>query len=125
MSDERKCDLCNGPLRFQWSDTHGVGVCCRCGLPYTIFHYEGEGDARQRVEKPPSVAIRDEWMPLTRRYWEETHRRVWPASYDMGFLRDRGCSYSGATRDDLEQFDNWLNTHITDWPKPAEEETAA
>ena len=118
------CECCREPLRFQWCDTHGVGACVRCGLPYTIYHYEEIDGKRQRVDKPPSVAIKTEWLALGVRYWEETKRRVFPAAYDMGFLSGSGRSYSGATEEDCAQFNEWLTAHKGEWPKDAEESAA-
>lgn len=112
------CEICGERLTFQWSDTHGVAVCINCGLPYTIYHYEGEGESRKRVKRPPLVAIKPEWVEIGRKYWAETHRRVFPASYDMGFLRGRECSYSGASLDDCRHFDDWLEQHKDMLPKP-------
>ena len=119
-----KCVVCDSDLSFQWSDTHGVGVCWRCGMPYTVYHYEGEGDERKRVDKPPAPAIFEEWIPVGRRYWEETKRRVFPASFDMGFLSRRETSYSGATPGDVRAFDDWLEAHKDELPKPREQSTA-
>ncbi len=83
MSDQL-CDCCGESLSFQWSDTHGVGVCCRCGLPYTIYHYEGPEGETKRVDKPPAVALTAEGVEIAKRYWGETKRRVYPAVYDIG-----------------------------------------
>jgi hypothetical protein len=90
-------------------------------MPYTIYHYEGEGDARKRVDKPPSSPIFEEWIPVARRYWEEKKRRVFPACFDMGFLSRRETSYSGATTDDCREWDKWLDLHKDELPKKREE----
>lgn len=97
------CTVCETRLGFQWSDTHGVGVCLACGMPYRIFHYEGE----ERVEKPPEPALNDEGVTLARRYWAAKRRRVFPGCYDMGISGRRGTSYSGATQQDIEEFEDW------------------
>lgn len=106
MSERQKCDCCGSDLRFQWSDTHGVGVCTNCGLPYTIFHYEDN----KRVEKPPAVALTDEGVAVAKRYWNEKQRRVFPAYFDMGIGRN-GVSYSGATPSDCRAFSDWYQQH--------------
>jgi len=65
MSEARmKCDCCENDLAFRWTDTHGVGACIRCGLPYTILHYEGEGSNRQRIEKPPEAALTSDGVSI-------------------------------------------------------------
>lgn len=113
VADCMKCELCNEDFTFQWSDTHGVGVCVTCGLPYRIYHYEGDGSDSKRVDKPPEVAIRDEAMPLARAYWAEKRRRVFPACYDMlgPSPRSGGRTYSGATADDVREFDGFVEAH--------------
>lgn len=105
---EQNCECCGDRLAFRWSDTHGVGVCYQCGLPYTVYHYEGD----TRVEKPPTVAVTPEGVEIAKRYWSEEHRRVFPAAYDMGILGSRGWSYSGATEDDCRKFADWYAAHV-------------
>lgn len=110
---ETTCAVCEKRLLFRWSDTHGVGVCDTCGLPYTIYHYENDA----RVEKPPSIAVKEAWLPLAREYWTETNRRVFPGAFDMGIFRSRGSrTYSGATDDDMRDFDDWLKARQDRWP---------
>jgi hypothetical protein len=101
------CECCNEPLRFRWSDTHGIGVCSNCGMPYTIYHYEGNV---RLTDKPPEIAIQPEGVALAKRYWAETHRRVFPAAFDMGIGRG-GRSYSGATAEDCEAFAAWMKVN--------------
>lgn len=109
MSDDTPatCLVCNSPHGFQWTDTHGVGVCHRCGAPYTVFHYAASESGNKRVDKAPEIALNPEGVVLARRYWAETQRMVYPAAYDMGFLSGRSTTYSGATQDDLNAFEEW------------------
>ncbi len=84
-----------------------------CGLPYRIYHYEND----VRVSRPPSVEIKEEWLILGREYWRETHRRVFPGAFDMGVFRSRGGrTYSGATEDEMREFDDWMNERKSRWP---------
>jgi hypothetical protein len=108
MTERQKCDCCGEDLSFQWSDTHGIGVCYRCGLPYTVYHYENN----ERVNKPPAVALTTEGVEIAKRYWVETHRRVYPAVYDMGILHGRRTSYSGATESDCAAFREWYKQNV-------------
>ena len=40
------CDICKTENpSWAWTDTHGVARCCKCGAPYRLYHYEGEGEA--------------------------------------------------------------------------------
>lgn len=114
-----KCICCEDDLAFQWSDTHGVGACIKCGMPYRIFHYEGPEGAQKRVEKPPECCILEVWQPIGKRYLQETGRRVFPAEFDMGFGRE-GRSYSGATPDDHSAFWKWIDEHKDEMPKKSE-----
>lgn len=112
---EQKCECCDSRLVFQWSDTHGVGVCTTCGLPYTLFHYEDN----KRVEKAPEMSLTAEGLAIAKRYWSEEKRRVFPAYFDMGIGRN-GVSYSGATQSDCRAFNDWYQKHY-----PRTEESAA
>ena len=85
-----------------------MGVCCRCGLPYTVYHYEND----KSVNKPPEVALTPEGVEIAKRYWAETQRRVYPACYDMGILHGRGSSYSGATEGDCAAFSAWYKENV-------------
>lgn len=101
-----KCECCENDLSVRWTDTHGVGACSSCGLPYTILHYEGEGSSRQRVEKAPEAALHPDGVAIAKEYWSEKKMRVFPGVYDMGMDRS-GRTYSGATRDEISTFDKW------------------
>ena len=57
---------------------------------------------------------------MARQYWEETKSRVFPAVYDMGLER-AGRTYSGASREECEAFDGWMETHKAEWPATADE----
>lgn len=108
------CAICDRELYFRWSDTHGVGVCSNCGLPYRLYHYD-END--KRIEKGPEIAIKPEWVAIGKRYWDEKKRRVFPGTYDMGFLGHRSHTYSGATEEEMYEFDEWMKQHEAELPK--------
>ena len=119
-SEQTTCQICNSPLSIQWSDTHGVGACVTCGLPYRVIHYEDRDGKNVRVDKPPEVAVREDWLPLAVEYWNETHRRVFPASFDIGMgSRHDGRSYSGASKDDVGTWVAWLEARKDQWPNAA------
>ena len=94
-----KCLICDAePIGFVWTDTHGVAQCSQCGAPYTVYHYE-DG---KRVEKNPTIAVLDTWIPLLREYWSEKHRVI-----------PGGFSFSGgqelASREDADAFYSWAD----------------
>jgi hypothetical protein len=105
-----KCTVCNkDPAYFQWTDTHGIGACRNCGMPYTLLHYEH--GTNTPLDLPPSPALSEKGIMLARRYWHETGRRTFPGYYDMmGVSRRRGNrTYSGATEEEMQLFDAWYN----------------
>lgn len=104
---DKLCDCCGERLVFQWSDSHGIGCCVSCGMPYRIYHYEGD----KRVEKSPEIALQESGIEIAKRYWAETHRRVFPAVYDMGIGRN-GYSYSGASAGDCKAFGDWYRINV-------------
>lgn len=106
MNGSNTCEICGAAPSFQWSDTHGVGVCHQCGAPYTIFHYD---ENKQRVDKAPEFALNDLGKTLALRYWKETSQRVFPGYFDMGFTSRGDRTYSGASRDDIHLFNDWLD----------------
>jgi len=106
------CACCDKHLEFRWADTHGVGVCCTCALPYQIMGYN------EKKENTP--AIKAEWLPLHRRYYQETGGKVSPGSFDMGFLGGRSTTYSGATQKDVDKWTEWMDAHEAEWPNPPE-----
>lgn len=109
MNEENKtCVVCESDLRFKWSDTHGIAVCYRCGMPYRLYHYD-END--KRVDKPIEAALDDAGIGLAKRYWQEANDRVFPGVYDMGILSGRDYSYSGATRDQMDRFSAWYDAN--------------
>lgn len=103
MMERPNCVVCDNQLSFTWTDTHGVGSCTNCGMPYTIYHYEND----VRVDRPPQSAITEEGIAIARRYWAETKRRCFPGAYDMGISGRRGATYSGATEADFRAWDEW------------------
>jgi len=121
MTDRPKCECCDTELCVQWCDTHGVGACTTCGMPYTIYHYEEIDGKRERVTKPPAIALSPIGLEIAKRYWTEQHGRVFPACYDMGIGRS-GRSYSGATPEECEKFGAWYKEHEAEFPR---EEAAA
>lgn len=113
-----KCKICDTDPIFKWTDTHGIGVCCYCGMPYKIIHY----DNGKRIDKDPEIAVKEEWVAIARKYFNETKSTVFPACYDIGIFPTRGSSYSGATLNDIEEWRKWLDDHEDEIPKSIDEE---
>jgi len=100
------CLICGRDPGFRWCDHHGIGACLQCGAPYRIYHYDGEGDQKKRVDKPPELLIKSEWLEWTKAYWRDVHRNVSPGAFNMP-----GSSYEVATREDVEALDEWAKSH--------------
>ncbi len=124
MSEEQKCEGCGFPLMCQWTDTHGIGACVRCALPYVLFHYEGEGEDKKRVEKPPSCPIFPEWIEVGKRYHKETGGKMFPGEFSFTGIGHNGRTYCGATENDMREWHDWLKAHDAELPKRREEEAA-
>ena len=100
-----KCGVCDGNLAFRWTDTHGIGICCACGAPYTVYHYEDN----KRIDKAPTPCLTGDGVVLARRYWAEKSRMVFPGCCDMGITYGRDRTFSGATLDDMNSFTDWYD----------------
>lgn len=110
----KKCVCCDNDIVLsRWTDTHGIGICS-CGFPYRFIHYNADGE---RENKEPEPMVKELWIPLMRRYWCETRRMVSPGTYDMGILRGRTHSYSGATLEDMASWEKWMLENKTEWPE--------
>jgi hypothetical protein len=96
------CNICDSELRYAWTDHHGIAQCVKCGAPYRLLHYEGEGDQKRRVEKPPEPLLTEDAEPA-RRCWEETRAKL--SAVGMGFSFPGG--YDVATGDDYERSGVW------------------
>ena len=104
--DNAKCACCDAPLYFRWTDTHGVAICCNCGLPYVVYHYDED---KKRIDKPPQPIPTDVGLNLAKQYFAATGNKVFPASHSF-FLGDRP-SYCGATQREQKEFYDWADTH--------------
>lgn len=105
------CVICDEPLSFRWTDRHGVGACLTCNAPVLIYHYEGEGDERRRVDKPPEFTVAEEWIPIVRKYWQETHSRA-PNGCNIP-----GSSYEPCGYEEFERWRKWLAEHEDELPE--------
>ena len=68
------CAVCGtSPTRFQWSDYSGEGMCTACGCTYQLKW----GSKEQQAEgKYPYMTMTDDFLPIAREYWEQTHKWV-------------------------------------------------
>lgn len=106
------CEICGEALHCRWTDTHGIGACLTCGAPYTLFHYEKVDGENRLLNKPPELAIKKEWLTLTRQCWKETKSNVAPGAFNFG-----GSSYEVATPEEFDKNREWFKSHEAEWPK--------
>lgn len=68
------CLICGlSPANWTWGDAHGEAMCRRCGTPYQLLQYEkDENGENHRLDVPPKLNIKEDWVPVLTRYWEET-----------------------------------------------------
>lgn len=99
-----KCLICKEALYSKWSDTHGIGCCVKCGMPYKFYHYD---EHNNRIQKPIESALKQSGIMLAQRYWDEKQHRVFPACFDLGMPRYGTTSYSGATEKDIVLWNKW------------------
>lgn len=60
-----KCKICGQPIAFGRTLVNAnLWLCDRCGSPYEI------------VNRKPRIKVNDCWIPILKKYWEETKRYV-------------------------------------------------
>jgi hypothetical protein len=106
----KNCELCGKPFRWTWTDTHGVGQCISCGTPYIIWHYD-END--KRIDAPPKIHIKEEYLDGIRKYHVETGRKI-PSG--CSFSYDHG--YEVASKEEGQLFYEWLTEFDKSIAKP-------
>jgi hypothetical protein len=100
---EFKCLICDSiNPGFSWTDSHGVGQCFHCGAPYRIIHYD---DKKNRIEKPPEITFKEEYIPLIREYFSAHQSRIpgghsFPGGYEL------------ATSEESNKFNDWMEAKL-------------
>ena len=107
MSEPTICAVCYTEARWAWCDQHGVAQCVKCGAPYRLFHYEGEGDTRKRVERPPEMLLDDDDVAAARRCFADTGAKL--SAVGMGLSFNGG--YDVANTYDHERGAEWWAQH--------------
>lgn len=97
-----ECPICNQRPVFSWTDTHGVAQCGTCGAPWLIYHYEGEGAESKRVDKPPELIVRPEYVQPLRDYRAQTGRMI-PSGHSFP-----GSNQELASDGDQRAFNAWM-----------------
>ena len=100
------CLICEAsPASWTWGDLHGEAMCTRCGTPYQLLRYEKDAaGVDQRLDVPPKLNIREDWVPALKRYWEET--RAFTGLATIMLPRDYPECVAGKRR-----FNQWLKAH--------------
>jgi hypothetical protein len=76
------CAVCGtSPMRYQWSDYSGEGMCTVCGCPYQL---KWGSDEMKKEGAYPYMNLDEKWLPIIKEYWEETRRWTY---FGRGFER--------------------------------------
>lgn len=110
----RACLVCDDPRpRFSWTDYSGEGYCLSCGTPYQL-----KWGTLEDGQTYPRINIDAEWVPILRRFWDETHAPNGAGTF-MGF-DDYPDQLDGRRR-----FNAWCRAHEDELPKKRSEEPEA
>lgn len=106
--EQKPCLVCDDPApTYSWTDYSGEGYCVKCGTPYQLKWGKPEGRTY------PYCDIRAEWIPLMRRFWQET-----------GSPNGAGMFMSGHDYPDQmegrKKFNKWCKAHESELPKAVE-----
>ena len=71
LKEQDRCLICGKQLVCRWTDYSGEGVCISCGCPYQL---KWGSDEQKKEGNYPYIGLRDEWIPILKEYWEETHQ---------------------------------------------------
>ena len=108
------CDVCGDEKpTYSWSDFYGEGLCCQCGAPFQLKAPSGDNPDQEY----PYCKIDDKWLPVFRRYWQETQR--YNGSAGMFFVET-----PPHIRESRRLFHHWLEEHSDEFAallSPAEE----
>ena len=87
----KACLVCDEPRPvYSWTDYHGEGYCIRCGTPYQL-----KGGELKEGEDYPRCNVREEWIPVLRKYYAET-----------------GCSNGGGQFMITDDYSNLLKARV-------------
>lgn len=94
------CVVCGvHPVGYQWSDYSGEAMCRQCGAPYQL---KWGTDEQRKEGKYPYVNLKQKWIPVVRRYFDETHQFT---CHGIMIIR---------SRPGLREFNKWVDAHKTD-----------
>jgi len=84
LQDPVNCEVCDNPLKINWTDTQGVGSCELCSAPYIIYQYDIRGEL---IDREPLLALTRKGLFIARKAWIKYHRAVWPHLFDEDYYR--------------------------------------
>lgn len=95
----QKCAVCETePMRFQWSDYSGEGMCTQCGCPYQL---KWGSEEKTKEGHYPYLNMAEAFIPIAREYWSEAKTFVY---YGSGI----------GARPGMQELVNWLKEHHQD-----------
>jgi hypothetical protein len=103
----KTCVVCDDPSpHYTWTDYSGEGICMRCGTPYQL---KWGSDKQVSDGMYPYLNVREEAVPMFRRYFAETNSS-WGGGTYLG-LRDYP-----EIADARQQFNHWWDAHKDEYP---------
>jgi len=112
VKQAKACLVCDDPApRYSWTDYSGEGYCLQCGTSYQLKWGEPKG------REYPYCNIKNEWLPIMRKYWAETHMSN--GSGTFMFWGDYPDQEKGRVR-----FNEWCDAHNDELPKQEDQESA-
>jgi uncharacterized protein YlaI len=97
-SKDFKCIICNESAGFNYSDLHAEAMCNRCGTAYMLN------------EIPHKISIKENWIPILKQYWNETHQYM--GLGQIVIWRDYPEAEEGRMK-----FNDWCKKHKDILPK--------
>lgn len=105
-SQNQICIVCGAsPMTFQWGDYSGEAMCMQCGCPYQL---KWGGKKKEVENKYPYLNLIENFIPIAKEYWNETHRFV---CYGI-MLGDRPG---------VSELNDWIKEKHPEWLKEEED----
>jgi len=104
---EKLCLVCDQKPIYSWTDYSGEAYCVFCGMAYQL---KWGSDEQQKEGNYPYLNVREDALPMFRRYWAETGKPSGMGTF-LGFHE-----YPEVARA-RQAFNQWFKEHEQDYPQ--------